>query len=162
MNDEVYDDVALEQLAKEKFGLSINIDSVIVRQIPVSHTAKATVFLTTKKQLFVYVNARSKLVLGDIKKIIVRMGLKAELILPPRGEPNYFDDIGRSKFRDVFPGRDNITSQDLIFYRTLAPYSPALIQINEVVGGEIKRFDADSSTGWRTAARFAYRRIRTS
>jgi hypothetical protein len=110
----------------------------------------------------VYVNAHSKQALSDVKKIVTRMGLKAELYLPPKGEINYFDEIGRKKFRDVFPGRGHITSQDLIFYRTLAPYNPALVQINEVINGEIKQFDTDASSGWRIAARFAYRRIKTS
>ena len=49
MNDEIYDDIALEQIAKSKFGLKVEIDKVIVRQVPVSHVAEATVFLTTKK-----------------------------------------------------------------------------------------------------------------
>lgn len=162
MNDDMYDDIALEQAVKQRFGLNVNIDKVIARQIPVSHTGEATVFLTTKKQLFVYINAHSKLVLGDVKKIVTRMGLKAELFLPPKGEINYFEEIGKQKFREVFPGRSHITSQDLIFYRTLAPYNPALVQINEVLGGEIKQFDTDASSGWRVVTRFAYRRIKTS
>jgi hypothetical protein len=47
MNNEIYDDLALEQIALEKFGLDIDIRQVIVRQIPVSYTAEATVFLTS-------------------------------------------------------------------------------------------------------------------
>lgn len=162
MNDEIYDDLALEQIAKATFGMKVEIDKVIVRQIPVSHVAEATVFLTTKKQLFVYVTAHSKLVLGDVKKIVTRMGLKAELFLPPKGEIDYFDEIGRAKYREVFPARTKPSADDIIFYRTLAPYNPALIQIHEVKNGEIKKFDTDSSSGWRTAAKFAYRRIKTS
>lgn len=162
MSDELYDDLALEHIAKDTFGIPLDIDTVIVRQIPVSHVAEATVFLTKKKQLFVYISARSRLVLGDIKKIVTRMGLRAELFVPPKGEIDYFDEIGRQKFREVFPGRGHVTAQDIIFYRTLAPYNPALVQIHEVIDGEIKQFDTDSSKGWRTAARFAYRRIKTS
>ncbi len=162
MNEDIYDDLALERIAKERFGLSVDIDQVIVRQIPVSHTGEATVFLTAKKQLFVYITAHSKLVLGDIKKIVTRMGLRAEIYLPPKGEVDYFDEVGRQKFRDVFPGRSNPTAEDIIFYRTLASYNPALVQIHEVKDGEIKKFDTDSSSGWRTATRFAYRRIKTS
>lgn len=162
MNSEIYDDIALERIAQERFGLKVEIDQVIVRQIPVSHVAHATVFLTTKKQLFVYISAHSKLVLGDVKKLVTRMGLKAELFLPPKGEIDYFDAVGREKFREVFPARQNPTKDDIVFYRTLAPYNPALIQIHEVKNGEIKQFDTDSSSGWRTVARFAYRRIKTS
>lgn len=162
MNEEIYDDLALERIAKDKFGIKVDIDKVIIRQVPVSHTAEATVFLTAKKQLFVYISAHSKLVLSDVKKIVSRMGLKAELFLPPKGEIDYFDEIGRKKFREVFPARHNPSAEDIIFYRTLAPYNPALVQIHEVTTGEIKQFDTDASGGWRVAARFAYRRIKTS
>ena len=162
MNDEIYDDVTLERIAKDRFGMDVDISQVIVRSIEVSRTATATVFLTKKKQLLVYVNGHSKLLLSDVKKIIARMGLKAELYLPPKGRPDYFDAIGREKFRDVFPGRGHISSEDIIFYRTLAPYNPALVLISEVKNGEIYRYDSDSSGGWRVAAKFTYRRIKTS
>ena len=162
MNESIYDDLALEQIAKKQFGLSLDIDKVIIRQVPVSRTATATVFLTAKKQLFVYIAAQSNTNLGDIKKILTRMGLKSELYIPPKGQPNYFDDIGREHFRAVFPGRGHIMSSDLIYYRTLAPYNPALVQINEIPTGEIRQFDTDAHGNWRPIAKFAYRRIKTS
>ncbi|HYG83994.1 MAG TPA: hypothetical protein VD907_03885 [Verrucomicrobiae bacterium] len=162
MNNAIYDDTAIERLAREQFGVALEMKHVIVRQAPVSHTAEATVFLTAKNQLFVLINAKSRLLLGDVRKIVIRMGLKAELFLPPRTEPDYFDRIGREKFREVFPGRTNITSADIAFYRTLAPYNPALVQILEVKEGIIRKFDPDSSNAWRTAAEFSYRRIPTS
>lgn len=160
MNDSVYDDMALEQIAKTKFGMAIDIDFVIARTIPVSRVANATLFLTTKKQLYLYVNGTSKLLLGDIQKIVSRMGLVAELYIPPKGQPMYFDEIGRHKFKAVFPGRSNPVDSDLTYYRTLAPYNPALVQISEVKHGEVMQFDTDAKTGWRIATKFAYRRIK--
>lgn len=160
MNDHVYDDMALEQIAKVRFGVSVDIDHVIVRAVPVSRVATATLFLTTKKQLYLHVTGTSKLLLKDISKIVSRMGLVAELYLPPKGQPGYFDDIGRVKFTTVFPGRSNPNKEDLQYYRTLAPYNPAFIQISEVKTGEVKQFDADASNDWRVAARFTYRRIK--
>lgn len=162
MNDQIYDDMALERIAKERFGVSCDIDNVIVRQIEVGRTVTATLFLTKKKQLMVYINGHSKLLLSDVKKIVARMGLKAELYFPPKGQPDYFDHIGREKFREVFPGRGHISDQDILFYRTLAPYNPALVLISEVKNGEIYQHDVDSRSGWRVAAKFAYRRIKTS
>lgn len=162
MNDSIYDDMALEQIAKKQFGLSLDVDKVIVRQIPVSRTAHATVFLTKKKQLYAYIAAESKQTLGDAKKIISRMNLKAELYVPPKGQPHYFDDIGREHVRSVFPGKTNITPSDLIYYRTLAPYNPAFVLVHEVLNGEIKQFDTDTHGSWRAAVKFAYRRIKTS
>lgn len=160
MNDNVYDDMALEQTAKTKFGVPLEIDHVIVRSVPVGRVAQATLFLTTKKQLYLYVTGTSKLLLSDIKKIVARMGLVADTYMPPKGQPNYFDDIGRAKFKDVFPGRNNPGTNDLVYYRTLAPYNPALIQIAEIKTGEVMQFDTDARGQWRVAAKFAYRRIK--
>lgn len=162
MQPALYDEVALERLFKERFGFTADIDTVILSRADVSRTATATVVLTKKKQLLAYIEARSPLLLADIKKIISRMGLKAEMYLPPRGRPQYFDDVGRVKFAEVFPGRTQVTSEDLVFYRTLAPYNPALVLITEVKNGEIYQFDADARGQWRVGARFHYRRIRTS
>ena len=162
MNTEMYSDVALERMVQDKFGLPLDIDTVILRQVDVSRTAKATVVLSKKRQLLVYIEATSPLLLADVKKIISRMGLKAELYVPPKGQPHYFDEVGRAKFSEVFPGRKVITDEDIIFYKTLAPYNPALVMVAEVKHGEIYQFDADARGGWRVGAKFAYRRIRTS
>lgn len=158
----MYEELAIERSIKESFGVDVDVSQVIMSKAPVSHTAEATLFLTTKKQLFLYITGKSKLLLGDVKKLVSRMGLKAELYVPPKGQPSYFDDIGRNKFHDVFPGRKHINDEDLIFYRTLAPYNPALVIISEVKNSEIYQFDSDATTNWRVATRFTYRRIKTS
>lgn len=160
MNNEIYDDIALEQIAKDKFGVPFEIEHVILRNVPVSRVASATVFLTKTKQLYVYVSGNSKLLLKDIKTIISRMNLVPEQYMPPKGQPNYFDEIGAEKFMSVFPGRHNPMPEDLMYYRTLAPYNPALVQIKEIKFGEIKQFDPDASGSWRVGAKFAYRRIK--
>ncbi len=162
MNDEIYDDLALERIAKDQFGVEVDISQVIVRQIEVSRTATATVFLTKKKQLMVFVTGHSKLLFSDIKKIVSRMGLKSEIYFPPKGQPDYFDRIGRGKFKSVFPGRGHVNDDDILFYRTLAPYNPALVMISEVKDGHIYQYDSDARDNWRVAAKFTYRRIKTS
>lgn len=162
MNDEIYDDIAIERIAKSEFGMDVDISQVIVRQVEVSRTATATVFLTKKKQLLVYVSGHQKLLFSDIKKIVSRMGLKAEIYFPPKGQPDYFDRIGRQKFKDVFPGRGHVSDADIVFYRTLAPYNPAMVLVSEVKDGHIYQYDSDTRGGWRVAAKFAYRRIKTS
>lgn len=162
MSDEVYDDIQLERAVKDRFGVDIEVSKVIVRDIEVSRMATATVLLTKKKQLLVYVSGHSKLLLGDVKKIVSRMGLKAELYFPPKNRPDYFNEVGRDKFREVFPGRGQISDDDILFYKTLAPYNPALVLISEVKNGEIYCYDSDARGSWRVAAKFAYRRIKTS
>ena len=88
------------------------------------------------------------------------MGLLPEQYMPPKGRPRYFDEIGSEKFMAVFPGRHTPLPEDLMYYRTLAPYNPALVQIREVKNGEIKHYDADASSNWRVGAKFSYRRIK--
>ena len=156
------DDVALEQAAKSGFGVSLEIDKIIVSEIDVARAVKASVYLNKKKQLFCYIHGHSKLALGDIQKIVSRMGLKADTYFPPKGQPTYFDDIGRERFRGVFPGRGNISDHEIAFYRTLATYNPALVLVSEVKTGIIYQYDSDARTNWRPAVKFAYRRIKTS
>lgn len=162
MNEQVYDDLALERNLKAQFGVAAEVDSVIARHFPVARTAEATLFLTKKKQLFLYITSQSKLLLSDIQKIVSRAGLKPEMYVPPKGRPHYFDEMGTEKFREIFPGRGHINAQDIAFYRTLTPYSPALILISEVKNGIVYQYDSDNIGGWRQHTRFTYRRIKTS
>jgi len=162
MNDQMYDDVALERQLKARFGVDAEVESVIARRIPVGRSVEATLFLTNKKQLFLYVDGEAPLLLSDIKKIISRVGLIAEMYMPPKGRPNYFDEVGVAKFREVFPSRKAVNAEDIVFYKTLAPYSPALISIREVKNGIIYQYDSDAMGSWRSMAKFSYRRIMTS
>lgn len=162
MKEVELDTMALEHTAKTQFGVSLTVSKVIVQEVDVARAVKATVFLTSKKQLYCYIHGHSKLLLSDVRKLIARMGMKPELFLPPKGQPQYFEEIGKEKFRAVFPGRTRISADDIAFYKTLAPYNPALALIGEVKNGEIYQFDSDAHGDWRVAARFAYRRIRTS
>lgn len=162
MNDMLYDEMALEQAAKQQFGLDVEVGKIIVGNVDVARSVKATLFLSKKKQLLCYIHGHSKLTLGEVRKIITRMGLKAELFMPPKGQPTYFDDVALEQFRSVFPGRSPLAEEDLAYYRTLARYNPALVLISEVRDGNVYQFDPDARTHWRVAAKFAYRRIKTS
>lgn len=162
MESGMYDDLAIEELAKHAFGINLEIKQVLVRAAPVSHTSEATVILSVKNQLYVLVQGQSRMTLGDVKKIVVRMGLKPELFVPPKGQPDYFDKKAKDRFTKIFPGRSHPSADDLAYYRTLAVYQPALVQISEVVRGKIYQFDTDSSSSWRPITNFSYRRIRTS
>ena len=162
MSDRLYSELTLERFIKAYFGVDADIRQTILLKAPVGHTGEATLFLTTKKQLYLHIAAQSKITLGDVKKIIARMGLKAEYFVPPKGRPAYFDEVGREKFCEVFPGRKHVNNEDIIFYRTLATYNPALVLISEVRDGQVYQFDSDARTSWRPAVKFTYRRIRTS
>lgn len=158
----MYDEIATEKRIETLFNLKLEISQVIADRLPVSPTSYATVFLTPKKQLYLYVDGQSKLLYGDVKKIVSNMKLIADKYVTPRGQADYFDLIARKKFLEVFPGRQNITEDDLRFYKTLVPYSPALVLIKETAGEYIFQFDSDAQSSWRPAIKFSYRRIAMS
>ncbi len=106
------DSATLEETIWDSFGLEVVVESVILWRVDVSRTAQATIFLTKKKQLLAYIDASAPLVLADVKKMVSRMGLTAELYIPPKGQPNYFDEIGKMKFLQVFPGRKAVSADD--------------------------------------------------
>lgn len=162
MNGDIYDDIAVEAMVKDRFGLSVDIKKVIARSIPTSHTTVATVFLTTKNQLYVIISGRAPMTLGDVRKVIRRMNMTADAYLAPQAQNDYFNRIAAEKFKTVFPGRQPKNESDLRFYRLLAPYNPALVRIAEIHDGVVKQFDASDSSNWRVSAKFTYKRIKTS
>lgn len=162
MNEQMYDDIQLEEKIRTLFGLQLDVDSVVARRIPVSRADVATVFLSKKKQLYVYIEGQTRTVRDDVRKISQKMGLVVESYVPPKGRPHYFEEVAMAKFQSVYPGRRNVTREDLAFYMTLVPYSPALLVIKEIKDGEVLQFDPDAHTKWRRAAKFSYRRIATS
>lgn len=162
MNEAIYDDIALEKLVRSHFGLDIDIDHVVLRDAPTGRTTRATVFVTSKRQLYVLMRGEANFTLGDVRTTIRRMGMIADGYVPPKAEPDYFERVARQKFLSVFPGRHDPTDADLRFYRLSAVYNPALVRIAEVESGVIKQFDPSDSSGWRTAAKFAYKVIKAN
>lgn len=162
MSKKMYDELALESAVRESFGVDLEVRQLVALRLPVGRSLEATLFLTTKKQLYLYICGQSKVSLGDVKKVVSRMGLRAELFIPPKNRPHYFEEIGAIKFHEVFPGRKLVNGDDISFYKTLAPYNPALILINEVKEGVISQFDSDSKSGWRAALKFSYKKIKTN
>ena len=158
----MYEEIALERLIKDKFSVDVDIRQAIVFKIPAGPSAEATLFLTSKKQLYVFIASQSKILFSDVKKIVSKMGLRADHYLPPKANADYFQTVATAKFKEIFPGRTNINEQDLIYYKTLAVYNPALVQISEVTSGQIYQYDSDASGNWRPNKKFSYRRLKTS
>ena len=161
-SDQLVDSLVLERAANELFGMPIEVDAIVAQRLDCGQNAQATFFLSKKRQLYCYIEGPAHLTLGDIKKMATRMGVRVEMFVPPRGRPMYFDDVARRKFVAIYPGRRDIQPDDLRYYRTLAPYCPALLIINEVKNDMIYCADHDARTGWRPAVKLAYRRILTS
>ena len=160
MINEITDNIAVEELVKAQFGLQVDVKQMIAQDIPVSHTAVATVFLTPKHQVFALIRAQSPLTYGEVKKMAKKMGLEVSEVVPPGHDTQYFRKLASEKFREVFPGRTQVSDDDLRYYTTLVPYNPALLRVESIAGGVIKQFDSHDSSEWRVAARFAYKQIK--
>jgi len=162
MSEPIYKELVLERAIESRFGIKLDIDQMIAHDMPINRMGHAQVFLTPQKQLYVYIEARSNLNVGEVKKIISRMGCIAEHLVPLKGREHYFEEVAFAKFKEVFPGRLNASDEDLMYYRTLVPYNPALIQIREIKDGNLYQFDADNTSNWRIHKKFSYRRLKTS
>jgi hypothetical protein len=159
MNEQLTSKLAVEAIVKDRFGLQLSVKQLVTDDIPVSHTAVASVFLTPKHQLFALLHAKGTLTLGDVEKMAKKMGLVVDEYLPPHHDNGYFNDRARDRFKEIFPGRHTIDETELRFYRKLVPYNPALLRIGAVKDGLIRQFDAHDSSEWRVAAKFAYKQI---
>ena len=59
MNNDFFDDAAIEQIAKDRFGVSVEVSMVVARRIDCGQAALATFFLSAKKQLYYYIEGSS-------------------------------------------------------------------------------------------------------
>lgn len=158
MTDAIFNEIDIEKIASKQFRKKLEIKQVIVSNVPASRTSRATLFVASNKQVYLYIQAEASMILDDARKITHRMGLEAEDFLPPNGNHDYFNAVGAEKFKSTFPGRSVASEGDVRFYRLLAPYNPALVQIAAIKNGEVRQFDLNSGQ-WRHAARFSYRKV---
>ncbi len=154
-----FDTVRMQRLLMVRFGVQLTIDKMVAHNIAAGLSARATVFFADDGQLYCCIYGPSRLLLSDVKKLVTRIGLRPAKFFPPKGQPDYFDEFGRQKFKKMFPGFSRVTDRDIVFYRTLAPYSPALVRISEVKDGYIYQADSDSRSGWRVAAKCNYHQV---
>ncbi len=156
--DDIRADIDLEELLAQRFGFKGAVARVLLRQAPVGNNELATLFFDKQKNLMVFIESSAKLKLGDVRKILGRMNIKPLAYAPPRGKPRYFDEVARRKFSAMFPGKRFNSGEDLFYYRTLVPYSPALVYVAEIKDGFIKTYDASAYGSWRLAGRIEYKR----
>jgi hypothetical protein len=159
--DDIRIDLGFDKVLSGYFGFKAGVSRIVLSNVTVGPLTSATVFFDKNQGLYVFIATKSKLLLADVRKILSKMNLRPEAYLPPKGNTSYFDDAAKKKFLERFPGRANITSEDLVYYRTLVPYSPALVKVAEVKDGCVKIFDSDSRGNWRTGAKLNYFKIRS-
>jgi len=152
------DEVKFQRMLLTQFNYRGEVDKILLANAYVGSMASATVFFDRKGNLLVFIASKTRLKLSEVQKIINRMGMKAKLYLPPMGDVSYFNVLAREKFETTFPGKRITHPDDLAYYRTLVPYNPALIVIDEVKAGVINVFDSESENGWSGAVNLSYRR----
>ncbi len=150
---------ALATELESEFGFDAPIKHIVAWQMPVSRSAKATIFFNRKNQLFIHITTPARQTLGEVQKILFRVGLSAYKYLPPAGRPEYFTEIASEHFKKTYPGRKITSDNDLRYFKTLALYNPALVQIKNIKDGVIKCFDPDAKGEWRVQAKLVYSRL---
>lgn len=158
MNEDILDDIALEKICKNNFGLMFEMDEVIARGVPAGITARATIFKTSTNIHYAFVQAEGNQLLADVRTIVRAMQLEADEFVPPLGDQEYFERFGVARFKELFPGKHIVSADDTLYYRTLAPYNPALVRLARIKG-EIRGYDITTKQ-WRRVRNYAYARMR--
>jgi hypothetical protein len=158
MNDDLYSDIALEETMSQQFHKKMDITRMIVRNMQVGVNAYASLFRV--KGGAVYVLLRStyqQMTVADVKRIVREMGLETSEMLPPAAVEEYFVMHATRRFKEVYPGRRDVSDDDLRYYMTLVPYSPALLKVSKIKG-EIKEYDPQARA-WHVIKQMSYNHI---
>lgn len=158
MNTDLYDNTAIERTCESAFGVRLTVLEVVARKLPTGFASTATVFKTANPAaLYVMISSQTSVVLADVQKMVRSMNADADEYLPPHGDADYFSRIATQKFKSMFPGKHITSPDDLRYYRTLAPYNPALVRLSKVKG-DIRAFHYESKS-WRKVKDYAYSKI---
>ncbi|MFZ2545031.1 MAG: hypothetical protein WAW80_03570 [Candidatus Saccharimonadales bacterium] len=156
MSDREYDALKIEQvelICREKFRINLQINRLIVTDAPTNNNTYTTVF-RSGGAIYALCEAGTPITLGQVKSIIKQMSMEADSYYPPSNDDNYFNRFARNAFLSVFPGREVVNVNDLQYYQTLAPYSPALIRIRKI-NGQIRRYNSHANS-WQKMIDFSY------
>lgn len=143
----------IERICKEHFQMQLPVSRLIIPDVPADGHTYTTVF-ESGQTLYALCEAEKPITLREVRTIIKQMGMEAEAYYPPDMDGSYFMRFARHAFLSVFPGRDVVDSSDLVYYQTLAPYSPALIRIRKV-NGAIRRYNPKAQN-WQKTLDFSY------
>lgn len=155
-----YEAARLENICRNYFGINLDVKEVLLDSAPSSKDSNTSVFKTSKDTIYALCISDKPLTLADVKSIVSAMGIKAEEFLPPNADHDYFNNYGQKIFKSVFPGRREGSEQDISFYKTLAPYSPALVKISRI-NGEIRKYNSNWRQ-WQKALEMSYHPIRVA
>lgn len=144
----------IEAYCRKYFAQSIAISHVVAANIDCNHDRFATVFYDQHDQLYTLIFSNNSMTLGDVRKIVSAIGMKAEGYFVPEAHSQYFYNYAKDVFQAVYPNRTSMSTEDLSYYQTLAPYNPALVKV-KAVESELRSYK--TMTGqWMKLADFSY------
>lgn len=149
--------IDLQQICQAEFGVDFTIQRIIADNLPSSKGSSTTIFETTSYEVYAYCQSDTLLTLRDIKHILRHVGVTSAEYIAPAHQPRYFTHFGIKAFNAAFPGRMLHADDDITFYESLAPYTPALAKVSEIAG-ELHQYDQALNT-WHTAIEHSYKRI---
>ncbi|MDB5184131.1 MAG: hypothetical protein JWO07_812 [Candidatus Saccharibacteria bacterium] len=142
----------IERLCKDHFNVDLQVSGLVIADVPTYNNSFTTIF-KSGHQVYALCEAETPVTLGRVRSIIKQMGMEAEAYYEP-GQNGYFTSFARDAFLSVFPGRGVVNDDDLSYYKTLAPYSPALIRIKKI-NGQIRQYNPRSGA-WQKTLDFSY------
>lgn len=149
------------ELIPRLFHVSLPVTRFLCDDIETGPHSYATLF-ESGNDLYALIVAEpgAEQTLGDVRRIVRGMGIEVQRFFPPHADPSYFHREGVKLFKEAFPGRKRWTAKDVLFYRSLAPYSPALVRIS-AVKGSLSRFNTRGGD-WQPAVDYNFRKIRVA
>ena len=161
MSDYDYNRMRLSETSKicrDQFNVSLPIKEVLFDDIETGPESYCVLFRTQKNDVYALFYAKGAQTFADVKRHAKAMGLHIEGYFAPLGDRSYFTRLGFKAFQDAYPGRNSWTAQEAQYYKTLSPYSPALVRISRV-NGEIRRFNSHDSH-WHKVFDFHYSKMK--
>lgn len=159
MDSNFFTDLAITETIRERFAKKIEITRMLVRDIQVGPVAHASVFRVKGGNVYILIRGSNEMTLGEIIRIVRNMGAEVDDFVPPSGVENYFDDKALEKYKAVFPGKPLGGSEELRYYRTLVPYTPALVRVARI-RGELREYEPEARR-WNVVKRLSYNKIDT-
>lgn len=148
----------IARLCSQCFGVDADIKRVIATDVTTGKGSFTSVFETSDHTIYALCTSKQSLTLSDVRKIIHGMGMEADAYLPPASNKSYFEDYGRKAFALAYPARKIYSNREIAYYKTMAPYCPALVRISKI-NGEIREY-LSALQRWQKALGYSYRRIK--
>ena len=143
-----------QHVCTNHFSLPIQVSAILFDDIEGSKESYTTLFSTTKGDVYALTTSDAPLLLVDVRNMMRSMNIEPAAYAAPGGDKGYFMRRGHEAFRNTYPGRSSWSSQEALFYQTLAPYSPALVKVARIKDA-VRSFN--TSTGrWHKAYEFSY------